>query len=106
MLNEALRLLRVFHDYKSIELAEKLEISPSYLSEIEKGKKAPSMEILRRYAKVFNTTSSSIMFFAENLEDIPQKRFSKENILKITLHFLKSIEENKDYIPFKSESSL
>ncbi|NRX73843.1 transcriptional regulator with XRE-family HTH domain [Clostridium beijerinckii] len=39
MINESLRLLRVFHDLKAIDLAKKLSISQSYLSEIENGKK-------------------------------------------------------------------
>lgn len=36
MLSEALRLIRVFHDMKQTELAQRLGISKSYLSEIEK----------------------------------------------------------------------
>ena len=39
MLNECLRLFRVFHDKKSKDLAKELRIPPSHLSEIELGKK-------------------------------------------------------------------
>ena len=63
MLNEALRLIRVFNDLKAKDLAEKLGISPSYLSEIEKGKKEPSISLIVSYAKVFKTTPSSLLFF-------------------------------------------
>lgn len=41
MLNEALRLLRVFNDRKATDLAKELGISAAYLSEIETGKKLP-----------------------------------------------------------------
>ena len=50
MINEALTLLRILHDIKAKDLALKLDISPSYLSEIETGKKKPSLEILNKYA--------------------------------------------------------
>jgi len=66
-MNEVLRLLRVFHDMKGYELAEQLNVSKSYLSEIENGKKEPSIALIKQYAKVFNTTPSAIMFLAENL---------------------------------------
>ncbi len=37
-MGEALRLLRIFNGYKSTELAKKLELSQSYVSELENGK--------------------------------------------------------------------
>ena len=40
MLSEALRLIRVFHDLKQTELADRLGVSKSYLSEIESGEEA------------------------------------------------------------------
>lgn len=68
MLNEALRLVRVFHDINQSQLAEKLEISRSYLSEIEAGKKAPSIELLDKYSDIFDIPPSSILLFSENLK--------------------------------------
>lgn len=67
MLNEALRLMRVFYDLTQKDLAEKLGISKSHLSEIESGKKTPTLNMLERYSEVFDIPVSSIMFFSENL---------------------------------------
>ena len=67
MLSEALRLTRVFHDVKQTELADRLGISKSYLSEIEKGKKQPKIELIERYSSEFSIPISSILFFAESL---------------------------------------
>lgn len=69
MLNEALRLLRVFHDHSQKELAEKLSISKSHISEVEAGKKTPTLGLLDKYAEVFNIPVSSILFFSENFQD-------------------------------------
>lgn len=66
MLNKALRLMRVFHDLTQKDLAEKLGISKSHLSEIESGKTTPTLSLLNRYSEVFDVPVSSIMFFSEN----------------------------------------
>lgn len=79
MLGEALRLLRVFNDIKAKDLADQLEISPNYLSEIEKGKKNPSLDIVNKYSEIFEIKPSAILFFSEELnanaknEIIPRK---------------------------------
>ena len=67
-MNEALRLLRVYHDMKASELAADLQISTSYLSEIENGKKQPTLDLLRRYARAFRTTLPSLLVIADTVE--------------------------------------
>jgi transcriptional regulator with XRE-family HTH domain len=69
MLGEALRLIRVYHDLKQRQAAERLEISTSYLSEIENGRKTPTLDLIQRYSNTFNIPVSSIMFFAESVAD-------------------------------------
>lgn len=68
MLNQALRLIRTYHDISQTELCSELGISNSYLSEIESGKKQPSLEILNKYSEQFDIPLSSILFFSENIE--------------------------------------
>ena len=69
MLNEALRLIRVYHDMPQTDAAGKLGISKSYLSEIEAGKKVPTLHILENYSKAFSIPLSSILFFSEHMQD-------------------------------------
>jgi transcriptional regulator with XRE-family HTH domain len=87
MLNEALRLVRVFHDMSQSQLAERLEISKSYLSEIESGKKSPSLDILDKYSAIFDIPVSSILLFSERMKDnsLPEKTrvFVASKIIKI-----------------------
>lgn len=69
MQHKALRLVRVFHDMNQSALAERLGISKSYLSELESGKKSPTLELLQKYAETFNMPLSSLLFFAENVDN-------------------------------------
>jgi transcriptional regulator with XRE-family HTH domain len=68
MLGEALRLIRVFHDASQRELAAQLGLVQSHLSEIEKGKKLPTIPLLERYAEHFDIPVSSILFFSEAID--------------------------------------
>lgn len=69
MIHIALRKIRLFHQLKQKELANKLGISRSHLSEIESGRKGFSLELLQKYAQVFQIPLSSIVAFNEWLEN-------------------------------------
>ena len=101
MLSEALRLIRVFHDMKQTELAQRLGISKSYLSEIESGKKPPRMDLIERYSSEFGIPSSSILFFAEGLKrpsaSASAARKAKSVIARKVIYFLRLVEERTAY---------
>ena len=92
-MGEALRLLRIFIGYKSAELAKKLELSQSYVSELENGKKQPTMEVLDKYAKVFEMKKSTLMLFAESLEGEEIKNDKKQRIARAGMKLLKILEK-------------
>jgi transcriptional regulator with XRE-family HTH domain len=78
MLHKALRITREFHRMTQAALAGRLDISSSYLSEIESGKKRPSLDILEGYARVFGVPASTFLLFEERLnEDVGDKKSSK-----------------------------
>ena len=85
-MGEALRLLRIFNGYKSAELAKKLELSQSYVSELENGKKQPTME-------VFEMKKSTLMLFAESLEGEEIKNDKKQRIARAGMKLLKILEK-------------
>ena len=64
----ALRLIRVFHDLSQTELADELELSKSFISEIESGAKTPTIDLLNKYSEHFDIPVSSLMFFSEAVE--------------------------------------
>ena len=96
MINEALRLIRVFHDLKQFEMAEKIGISKSYISEIEKGTRTPSLEIIERYAATFHIPVSSIMFFAEELPNAKAGEQVRSKIAKKVIDILSFVEAKSD----------
>lgn len=92
-MGEALRLLRIFNGYKSAELADMLEISQSYVSELENNKKQPTIEVLDKYAKVFGMKKSTIFLFAESLEIEKEKQDQKQRMAYAGMKLLKILEK-------------
>lgn len=76
MISRALKLIRQFHKVKQVDLAEKLQISKSYLSEIESGKKTVSYNLIEKYAQEFDISPSSLVFLSESLSKKEPKRIS------------------------------
>jgi len=102
MLSEALRLIRVFHDVKQNELAERLGISKSYLSEIEAGKKTPTFDLVGKYSSEFHIPASSILFFAENIQNpeisLSASKSARGIIASKVLNFLTFIEKKTAHV--------
>ena len=69
MIGDTLKRTRKIYGYTATELSGLLEISPSYLSEIENNKKQPSLEILERYSKTYGIKISSLILLSETLEE-------------------------------------
>lgn len=69
MIGEALRLLRIFNGYKSVDVAKQIGTSQGYISEIENGRKQPSLEVLEKYANMFGMKLSTLVLFSESIQD-------------------------------------
>lgn len=65
MLNDVLRLLRISKDWTIKELSQQMKVSSSYLSEIERGVKKPTLEMLDKYSEVMGVDRSTILYFEE-----------------------------------------
>ncbi len=77
MINDALRLLRLYLGLSQKQIAADLDLSQSMISEIESGSKSVSIEVLERYSKNFDVRMSQLLFFAEELENEPVKSKGK-----------------------------
>lgn len=92
MIGEALRLLRIFNGYKSVEVAEKIGMAQSYVSEIENGRKQPSLDVLEKYAKLFGMKLSTLLLFAESIEEDGDKK-AKQYVAKAGMKLLKILDK-------------
>lgn len=92
MLNEALRLIRVYHDMKQTDAAKTLGISASYLSEVEKGHKKPTLELVEKYAEAFKIPASSIMLFSENMSNGTAFESARSAVAGKILGFMQFLE--------------
>ncbi len=94
-MGETLKLLRIFYGYKSVDMAKKLNISQSFLSEIENSKKNPTLELLKRYSKILNIKVSTIVLLSESLEeDKNTKKDIKHNLAGVGMKVLKILKKN------------
>ncbi|MEE9986448.1 helix-turn-helix domain-containing protein [Agrobacterium pusense] len=91
MINDALRLLRLYLGLSQKELAAELELSQSMISEIEKGSKSVSMEVLEKYSNTFEVRMSNLLFFAEELDGEPIKTRGKLLIANKALKLLDAL---------------
>lgn len=100
MYHRALRLIRQYHRLSQVELSNKLGLSKSYLSEIEKnGGKKPSIDILEKYSVYFNIPLSSLLLFAERTDSkdfIDRSRvYAADKVLNM-LEWLEETTRNED----------
>lgn len=99
MYHRALRLIRVFHDMNQADVADKLGLSKSYISELEQGRKKPSIEVLEKYAALFRIPLSSLLLFAERAEkaDFAEEGrvFTADKVLKM-LDWIATISDTKE----------
>ncbi|XYJ10722.1 helix-turn-helix transcriptional regulator [Telluria sp. B2] len=99
MINNALRLIRQYHNINQTQLAAKLSISSSYLSELESGKKEPTLDILHRYADCFDVPLSSLVVFSETLDGSQSKSKARSFISKKMLKILEWIADKDEATP-------
>ena len=83
MLGETLRRLRGIYGYSAKEMSDLLGISSSYLSEIERGKKSPTLDLLNRYSAVFGIKTSSLMRFSEEFDCAEKHGAGQEFVTKL-----------------------
>lgn len=68
MIDRALKLTREFHRLSQSEVAERLGISKSYISELESGAKIPTIDLLQRYSAEFGIPVSTLLMIAERMQ--------------------------------------
>lgn len=93
MNNRALKLVRQYHRLSQAGLAEKLDLSRSFISELEAGNRKPSIDVLEKYAKFFNLPLSSLLLFSEQLGSKDWQEKSRSFVASKVMNMLEWLEE-------------
>ena len=81
---------------KQGELADALGISKSYLSELERGEKKVSLDVLNKYATTFDVPASTFLSFMEALEGESEVRRARAKKLLSVLSWTVGNEHSED----------
>ena len=98
MLHKALRIIRVFEGLTQVEAAKKLNVSQSYLSEIERGTKNPTLDVIGKYGEVFGIPVSAIMLFSENMADGSSVQRARTLVAGKVLDLMEFLEKRSDRV--------
>lgn len=97
IINDALRLLRLYCGFSQTEMASRLSTTQSLVSDIEGGRKNVTMDLLEAYSKAVNIRMSQLLFFAEEIEGQPTARRGQlivaEGIVKLLEKLKPTIHE-------------
>ncbi len=88
MIGDILKRTRAIYGYKASEMSELLQISKSYLSEIENNKKQPSLELLEKYSKVYGMKMSSLILLSENYDEANYQNKGDKFIRNMMIKFI------------------
>lgn len=95
MIGEILKRTRLIYGYKASVLSKKLEISSSYISEIENNKKKPPLDLLEKYAAVFDMKVSTLILLSEDHDDAVRKNRTEDFVKKMMIKFIELMSKNE-----------
>lgn len=102
MIGETLKNMRNIYGFKAKEISDRLGVSPSYVSEIENGKKQPSLELLAKYAEIFEIKVSSLLLLSENIEETKARMGDKNDgsllIKKMMIKLINTMSINTEEV--------
>lgn len=67
-LGNVLKLLRIAREMSIKDLATQMNVSSTYISEVESNNKKPSLEMLSKYSEALKVSKSTILYFDEEGE--------------------------------------
>jgi len=92
MIGDILKKTRNIYGYKASEMSEKLEISKSYLSEIENNKKKPSLDLLEKYSEIYGIKLSSLILLSENFDEAKKTNKGDAFIRNLMIRLIDKME--------------
>lgn len=81
-IGNAIKELRQQKGFKQSDFAVKCGLSQSYLSSIEKGRKDPTISVLKQIASSLSIPTPVLVFFAIDIEDVVESKKDAFNMLE------------------------
>lgn len=93
MNGRALKLVRQYHRLTQAEVAKRLDLSKSFISELEAGNRKPSIDVLEKYAESFKLPLSSLLLFSEQVGENNWQTHSSQLVANKVMKMLEWLEE-------------
>lgn len=81
----ALRKVRFEKGLKQSDVAKKIKVSPSFLSQLENGKRNPSQKMTEKLCKVYGVPLIVMAWYGMEEKDVQPKKKEAFNLLKAPL---------------------
>lgn len=94
MIGDVLKRTRAIYGYKAKEMSAMLGISSSYLSEIENNKKKPTLDILEKYAEIYDIKLSSLILLAESIDEAEKAGKGTAFVRKMMFHLIETMSKS------------
>ena len=91
MIGDILKRTRAIYGYKASEMSELLQISKSYLSEIENNKKQPPLDLLKKYSDIYGMKLSSLILLSECYEEANNSNKSDKFIRSMLIRLIEKM---------------
>jgi len=93
-IGKTLKLIRISRELKQKELADKLGISPNYLSSVENAKREPSLSFIKLVSKELDVPVSFLFLDNVDEESMSEERRTTYQKLKNLLVEFQSLKAN------------
>lgn len=106
MIERALKLAREYSGISPSDMAKRLDVSRSFIADLESGKKRVHVEVLQKYANVLKLPASAFLDFADALsgEADPERQKRAEKLVHV-LNWVMHDEQSEDKTVTSGEHS-
>lgn len=91
-INEILKLVRIAQDLSTKEVADRMNVRSSYISDVERGDRNPNLKTLDKYCAALNISTDNLFLWRE---DQKKNRYTYRKLLMKLLQAIDEIDERQ-----------